>query len=98
MALAVPTSSISALRDGLWSANNVRHQHEYDLVLLVLRVILREKILQDRNRSQPRYSAQRFGLLVFHDPTEQVHFPFLQADFVFDFALPDHGWLMPPIC
>src|SRR6202142_848795 len=73
------------------SAHDVRNEDEHGLGFRVLLGSLPEEIFQDRNLGKSGYAGQRPGLRLFQHAAEQVGFPFLQADFVLDLALSDHG-------
>ena len=71
----------------------MRNQNEDDFILPMLGVGLRKQILQQRDRSESRNSAQGSRLLVFENPSEQIHFAIFKPDFMLDLAL-SNDWLI----
>ena len=71
-------------------ANDVRDQGKHNLVFLVLDVALGKEVFQNRNLRQPWDAVQRADVLVLQNSAQDIHFAFLQADFMFNLALADH--------
>src|SRR5216684_9044715 len=73
------------------AANDMRDDGEDNFVLAMLGVGLAEQILENRNLSQSRNAAERFGLLVFQNSAHKVHFTIFEPNLMLYLALPDHG-------
>ena len=72
-------------------AHNMRNQRKYNFLLVVIARVGSEEIFQEWNLRQQGHATKGLGLAVFEQPAQQVDFAFLQADFMFDLALPDDG-------
>src|ERR1700716_4205497 len=73
------------------AANNMRDDGKNNLVFAIIGGRLTEQILENRNLSQSRNAAERFGLLFFQNSAQKVHFPIFEPNLMLHLALPDNG-------
>src|SRR5215472_4852573 len=75
----------------LWPADDMRNNREHDFIFRMILLRLAKEVLEDRNLCESGNAGQLPGLLVFHDPAQQVGLTISQANLVLDLALSDDG-------
>ena len=79
------------LRADSGKANDVRSNHNQDVVLLQFFRVLREMVVEYREFSCPGNSSDVVGLDPLDEPAKHAHFALFQTNVMLDFSLADYG-------
>ena len=75
------------------NAHDARSQHNQNFVFLVINLVVRKEVAQERNFRQARPPVQRTRVGLLKQSAQHARFAFFQANLMLDFALADNRLL-----